>query len=922
MRKERIWIYSVGILILFSSLASAEFSVGNGSFVEKNYFGGDFVRGKLNISFANQDGNSKFTSNFGGEINLIDILKKMNYVSGREFSCIPTNCKNDYTSGFAPGSNDVEFSLNEKRTYGFKLTGEEVEITGFNFEIFSGAPASCKNQIFIDVFDDGEIDFYNTKYKDIQCGERSFGCFNGDGEVQISEIPRSTGGNRQICEKITLPPAAAYRVGAKVIGTGTETVGVGLYKLNGDPACPSTGDNPRHGRGAVPSNGEVSVIAECQFLEEFKGMVCVVNNGVTDNYGIRFEEDNKACGVKIERGARGGWSVVNVSADYEIFAEPLAYDEFGWVDVNANFLSITRQSLREASDEYIAEIYSRSCADECYIPISFWRGDITDLGLEQIVRVRTSDTKLLKYNTFTASINERKIHELFTGSFTINTENFTSLDIEKMEFAVPRADGNNTFTLKLDDEEVITESLSIKVTFEFDITPRFALIGAETVFVAGSSETINSSIWKFGNGSAVVNSQDNKATHVFTKADEYNIEVELKNDVGASSKRKFKVLVGEPRLSATLLVQEYEARIDNVEENMAGFPEWTRNEISKTLNLEKINGEIIKAKNDLESANTDEELIKIINNLLKIEVPRAVFISEQGDIPGDFGFNNIDVRHIAKISDKTVSDANAVKDGILQWMNENYEINIKFETLSANIGSNDKIIMRIYEIGLTKKNNAGGDFSFLVINQPKDILRFGRNYDVREVLGAGASYIQIDSFGEPSKIEFVISGQSPPSAEALGIYISPVLDDLDVVDKPWGGFREDIKEFLFGRFFIGIIVLLVVFLSVYILLQGWYKRHYEKHLFRHQNDVYNLVNFVYNSRRGGLNDKDIRLMLKDRDWSGEQINYVFKKIDGKRTGMLELPFFKFIENRKVRKEIEKRQGGKPVDARFIKRPGF
>ena len=37
--------------------------------------------------------------------------------------------------------------------------------------------------------------------------------------------------------------------------------------------------------------------------------------------------------------------------------------------------------------------------------------------------------------------------------------------------------------------------------------------------------------------------------------------------------------------------------------------------------------------------------------------------------------------------------------------------------------------------------------------------------------------------------------------------------------------------------------------------------------------------------------------------------------------MWEIPIFKSIENKKVKTELEKKQGG-PIDARFIKRPGF
>jgi hypothetical protein len=47
--------------------------------------------------------------------------------------------------------------------------------------------------------------------------------------------------------------------------------------------------------------------------------------------------------------------------------------------------------------------------------------------------------------------------------------------------------------------------------------------------------------------------------------------------------------------------------------------------------------------------------------------------------------------------------------------------------------------------------------------------------------------------------------------------------------------------------------------------------------------------------------------LREFNWSNEQITYVWKKLHGKRTGMWEIPIFKFIENLEVKREIKKRQ---------------
>jgi hypothetical protein len=92
-------------------------------------------------------------------------------------------------------------------------------------------------------------------------------------------------------------------------------------------------------------------------------------------------------------------------------------------------------------------------------------------------------------------------------------------------------------------------------------------------------------------------------------------------------------------------------------------------------------------------------------------------------------------------------------------------------------------------------------------------------------------------------------------------------------------------------------------------------------LFRNKNDLFNLINFIYNSRVSGLKDREIRRKLEGAGWSGEQITYAFRKIDGKRTGMWEIPIMGAFERGKVKKEIEKMHP-EGIDTRFINQPNF
>ena len=104
-------------------------------------------------------------------------------------------------------------------------------------------------------------------------------------------------------------------------------------------------------------------------------------------------------------------------------------------------------------------------------------------------------------------------------------------------------------------------------------------------------------------------------------------------------------------------------------------------------------------------------------------------------------------------------------------------------------------------------------------------------------------------------------------------------------------------------------------------MQEWYKRNYQRRLFPESNDLYNLVNFIYNARKSGLSDNDIRFKLRQQGWSGEKIRFVFRKIEGKRIAMLEIPLFTRKEHKNTITQISNRQSSQ-IDARFIKRQSY
>ena len=94
---------------------------------------------------------------------------------------------------------------------------------------------------------------------------------------------------------------------------------------------------------------------------------------------------------------------------------------------------------------------------------------------------------------------------------------------------------------------------------------------------------------------------------------------------------------------------------------------------------------------------------------------------------------------------------------------------------------------------------------------------------------------------------------------------------------------------------------------MYIILQEWYKRYYEKHLFKDKNQLFNLMAFMKNAEAQQLKKDDVFNRLRQFKWSKEHLVYAWNKLHGKRTGMWEIPLFLYFERKRIASEMLKRK---------------
>ncbi len=895
MKKRRFEIVVlVFVIVLSISLVSASYIFYTGN-VEPNYFSGEIIKGVFNMSFTSQR-NAEFTNNFNGSIKLLELLELSGYSKGGDYTCDPENCMEDLST--SNGQATKQFNLNGNKTIGLLLSGKTISVNDFKMNVESDIQSSCINQITMDVFDDNDAEFFNHDYIDEVCGEKIRGCFedSNTNEVKITGVP--------YCERISLDPAPAYRIGA-----GIKNSTIGKSDLIMEIYDAESGDGPL-AECNLPEHSEteqsLSCIAERGSTKRIDALVCIYADDEASNYKIKAETKNP-CGM---------WGLNDIedySADYNIYAQRLRYGAVNGEINNSAFLELNpekSESLSGYLNNYLDENYGGNCKTGCVIPIKF------SSAISQQVSLGSLD---LDYDSSIGPSSSNKFYDVSKEEVKLTTNGTLNFNIEDIGIKVPEySEGTSAvlFRLMFSGSAIIEKMLNITSSFTFDITPRFALIGAESEFIASLGNV--TSEWDFGDGSAKIVSSNNKAKHIYAEAGEFNVEVKL-TKAGKSSTKSFVVIAGNPRESARTLVEKYEKRIINLTSQKNILPSWIADEVEGNVNISFLNESVYELRNRFNGADSDAEYSGIIGDLLGLDIPKIIGTSKSGTLPMAAGFGNIDESLLRRISGANASggggQSEELKSAIAGWAGENYDATIDFEVISAYHDSGLSDIATKYKIVLTEK--AGAEIpdsgAYLIIGYPKDQIRFMEDYSAKPI-GTGGSYIKIS--GDES-IEFAL----PEFVEIseLGAYISPEISALGLSEEELGDIEEG--GFAWGIFLFAMSILIVITFVLYIALQEWYKRRYESFLFKEPNQVYNLINFIYNSRVSGLKDDEIKEKLKKAGWKGEQISYAFKKIDGKRTGMWEIPIFKFFENKKMEDEIAKKHHGQ-IDIKFVKRPDF
>ncbi|MDP1695850.1 MAG: PKD domain-containing protein, partial [archaeon] len=835
------------ILIVFAiTFSSASFDYASNN-IKTNYYGGEKITGKVKLNLTEEPTNSMFSSNIPGGISLLDLIKANNLIEGKNYTCSVGGCGSTFKT-INEITGDYEF-LGGEKVFGFKLMNNIDTINSMTLNINSDAADSCSQQLVVTVAE-------GTEFQDLQyttpCGIKDYGCFDSTKSTQSAKL-----GNSAYCENITLSPAPAYQIGAKitrVVGGLEGTIIIQLKDGEGNElgVCNEIFSD-------FEGEQEVSCIVEYSGTETKTYQVCAKSDSGEIEYKIKYENSGQICGFN--EGTLGKY-------DYEVFGRAVSFASSPNIEIDsATYIG----DLQSEIYNYLDNKYKLKCPSTgCIVPIKI-------RGVSQTV---TFSNALINYVSDAGNTEANGIHDVEESTSTISAENI-NFDLKHANFTIPIASTAKLFSLELGGEDVFSTAINITPGFEFDINPKSAPVGINVKYSITTTQNITSASWNFGDGTAVVSGKN--VSHKYLTEGIFTVSVEL-TSLGAKTKKDFVVISGDAASSIDMLLEKYTQRLSNITSQVKVFPLWINTELKKQVNIDSLNASVAKAKKDLNTTN----VTNLIKTLAELKVPYAIAISKSATTPLAIGYANIDTQLVAQKTGNEVGNEAETKNAIMNWIAENYDTSVKSETIKRFDDDGSTVLLMHFTIDLTLKTGKEVEGANLFINYPLNGMVFKENYGQNDV-GSG-TYIPLSG---SKHIEFVIN--QPIEFANLGVYASAEITNLP------SGFFGIIKrvlppEFKFSwiTFLIALIILVAFLLGIYIALQEWLKKNYEKGLFSNSDDFYNIMTFIRNSRNKGINDEIIESKLQKSGWRKEQIRYAFNKIEGKKILRFEIPIFRAI----------------------------
>ena len=862
----------LAVVLILSGFVIAQTQVGNPSnLIEKKYSSGSLLKGWINISLNEVETDSVLQTSIGDSIELLEFIKINEETNNVAYACSPLDCESDFSS--VAGSNEVTktFSLadRESKLIGLRFSGgnEFSNVRDFSMSINSDAEESVFKQLSIDILDDGITD-WNSYISSGNFYTEDFGCY--DIPQQQSDIVTYP---NIFCEKINIPISPEVEIGTYIINPTNPSA---TFKF--------TLKNAADGRSATCTadafqQGRIACVPNFAIDETEDYYVCIEAEAAIDEFKYKINSkpnSTTACGYSKD---------TDHPKDFEIFAKPGKFAAIGTFVFDDDEVADYGNDLDLESEieNYIIERYDGDCTDECIVPIR-----ITS-GKNQEQEITISDIAM-RYDLGAETHNPLDLLDIYDIEETpaTITSGFMQIYLDVANFSLPGKFGEHTITLNLGGTQIFSEKIEIEKKPEVvSISPTIVMAALPTKFTAeidkfGSAVPIISYVWDFGDNQTITTTTNN-ATYTYNGLGSYTLSLTITDAQGQTSTKSFVVEVATPKKAVNTLLSRNAKNLNSIKLTIDGLSPFERDSLNSVLNFANLEEQLSVVQQENATAISDDDYISIMSELVLLEIPSSIDITKSVDSilfypPRE----SINLNILQKVGGGDyIGNEEKYIDAVVAWELINTKTMLSSKEFTANYENNNEEILNTFELSIN--DDAPLEGSYLIMPKFENLF-FAQDYSQKE---EGSNiHMQINGgekviFSTTENIEFA----------ELPAFISPPLSKLSIQR----GFIIDTEK-ISKQTLIILVVLLVTFLGfiIYLVMQQWYKKKYENYLFKNRNDLYNLVSYIQNMKKQGVDDRKVSGGLKKSGWNSEQVTYIIKKYYGKRTGMFEIPLSNII----------------------------
>lgn len=333
------------------------------------------------------------------------------------------------------------------------------------------------------------------------------------------------------------------------------------------------------------------------------------------------------------------------------------------------------------------------------------------------------------------------------------------------------------------------------------------------------------------------------------------------------------VEITEPGDSIEEILNEKQNSLNELKTEISEYDFFVQDALNEFLNTTETENKLLELEAQYENAETNEEYDAILENLSAVKIPNSIdreisvnsviFYPERENV-------NLDI--LSEIGGGGYTNAEKYFDLIFLWNTENLPTTITFREIRIRYPNNEEYALKVFRFEFDKTNLE--EEAYFIAEKMENIEFEDLEYQLGET--NGYLYLTINDVSDT----VVFSTTEEMDFLYVPVFISPSIDSLNSMAigpvEPWK------KTPRWALFTVLIIILLMIGVVAYILIQMWYRRRYEAHLFKTRNNLYNIMIYIQNAKKRGMQKEEIIKNLKKAGWTREQINYAIRKYENKK----------------------------------------